>query len=72
MIIFIKTLTGKSLILNVASNDTIGSVKQRIQDREGIPPDHQRLIYGSVDLQDVRTLAEYNIRKDSTLHLVLR
>jgi len=70
--IFVKTLTGKTYTVDVVDTDTVATLKQKMQEKEGIPAHEQRLIFAGKELQEERALSDYNIQKASTVHMVLR
>ena len=72
MQLFVKTLTGKTVSIEVEEGESIEDVKAKIAEKEGIPPEQQRLIFGGQQLQDAKTLQDYDVGDDATLHLVLR
>ncbi len=72
MQVFVKTLTGKTISVDVEPDESVESLKSKIQEKEGIPPDQQRIIFGGKQLDSMKSLSDYEIDDDSTVHLVLR
>jgi len=70
--IFVKTLTGKTITMDLEDSDSISTIKQKIQDKEGIPADQQRLVFNGKQLEDDKTVGDYNIQAEANIHLVLR